>query len=572
MSIEFVKKGVNKASVVKANTQEQQIRYFSRSELQDNGVSEQYLQQWASRKFQTNDYFLNYVKSLFKTDNFLSFVKYLRKPLPSSKIVRNKIEPQLNRVFYSENSSFKYSVSGKEEQDFIPQLAPKKFNSEILHNLIYYHNSILVTLLDAEKENTPYRKFIDIGIVKSIEIKGDTIIKIAYTGSIEFDGKVYQGDYYIDDKEYKFYESKDSIEPLVAPHDLGHCPAHFIAANSYHKADAVVRESLLTFVRDDLESYTFLKTIQKMTEPNGAIPVAVTLNTDNDSNKDVEGIELEPNITNAMSSQKAEVASGISGKGSGILQVGTVHAVPRVEKIDGSIDMDIVSNFIKFHYIPAAQLKYFDEKVKLVEIDITSTIVGTIDLSGQPAKNEMQTEQGYVALQNTLTSLSSDISRIRKLSDYDMLALAYGKEAIQEIYIDYGNKFFLETETKLLKDLEIAPNIIERQNIITKLNMNRYKNNQEEYVRQSILYSLMPYIHDKDFDKAIAQQQVTDVNKQYQLRFTYWISVFEATYGDIVEFYAMLEGSNEDKKVLINNLIIKIITDEQAKNIITPNI
>ena len=103
MSKEFIELQVNKNLIHEAATQEEQLSYFTQSSLQDNHVSNEYLNQWAERNYSGNDYFLNYVKSVFKTENFLFFFKYLRKPLPSTKIINNKIKPQLNRVFTAEN-------------------------------------------------------------------------------------------------------------------------------------------------------------------------------------------------------------------------------------------------------------------------------------------------------------------------------------------------------------------------------------------------------------------------------------------------------------------------------------
>ncbi|MCP4336258.1 MAG: hypothetical protein GY679_00185, partial [Mycoplasma sp.] len=96
MSKEFIEKGYNKNAITEASTQEQQLLYFTKSELQDTS---EYITAWAERNYKSNDYFLNFVKQVFKTENFLFFFKYLRKPLPSTKLINNKIRPQLKRVF-----------------------------------------------------------------------------------------------------------------------------------------------------------------------------------------------------------------------------------------------------------------------------------------------------------------------------------------------------------------------------------------------------------------------------------------------------------------------------------------
>lgn len=72
MSQEFIKSGINSSSIQKASTQEKQLNYLLNSKLQETRFDEEYIKQWAEGKYQTDDYFLNWVKSIFKTENFLT--------------------------------------------------------------------------------------------------------------------------------------------------------------------------------------------------------------------------------------------------------------------------------------------------------------------------------------------------------------------------------------------------------------------------------------------------------------------------------------------------------------------
>jgi len=80
----------------------------------------------------------------------------------------------------------------------------------------------------------------------------------------------------------------------------------------------------------------------------------------------------------------------------------------------------------------------------------------------------------------------------------------------------------------------------------------------------------MPFANSKDFDIALAQDIVDDTTKLLQLRFNYWIDMFEAEYGDIVAFWDDNEGLTEKQKiVLITNLItsqIKVKLNEKASS------
>ncbi len=568
MSKEFIERGFNKSEIRKAAAQEVQLSYFTESQLQDDRLDTDYLQQWAERKYQTNDYFLNWVKIIFKTENFLTFVKYLRFPLPSAKLVNNEIEPQLRRVFNAEDADFKYDVTSQELSDFVGDLQIKKFNEDIFNRTLYKHNSILVEDLDPITPNTPKRFFVDIKDVVSIIASSRGIAKIAFTASIIRDNEIIEGILYIDDKIYAFFDKDHNLVGSEIPHDLGRTPANFISPGKY-KGSSIVRKSIYTYVREELEEYVFLKTLQRMTEPNGAIPVVSKLKVEDDTNKSYKGSELEPAPDGIMGSQKATISGQNESQGTGDLQTGTLHEI-NVEDVrgdDGTINMDVVTNWLKFHFIPIEALDYLKSRISELRRSIISTMVGDVVESSEESKNKLQIEKSISVLENILTALAESFNRIRKKSDSNILALKYGPDKVNEVFIHYGTDFFLESQTQLFEDLEKAPNGLERKNIIIRINQNRYKNNADQSSRLKLLYELLPYCSDKDFEIARETNTVSDPNMQYQLRFNYWIGLFEAQHGDIVTFWKQQDGTNAAKLVLINNLILTIIKANVTESI-----
>jgi hypothetical protein len=556
MSKEFIENQYNKNYLQKAFKQEKQLAYFTMSDMQENYLTTEYLNTWAERKYQTHDYFLNFVKSVFKTDNFLSFFRYLRKPLPSSKLINNKIAPQLRRVFNAENSEFKYIVDGAEDVDFYKLLNIKEFEQELFGRMLFKHNSLVVSDM---VEGNPYRYFIDISDVKSIEKTYDGKIKaVAFKGSIE--GIDEDGYIYIDNKKYSFFD-KEYNEINVVEHNLGRCPVHFISPKIIGEG-WVVRESIFTYIREELEEYTFLKTLQKMTEPNGAIPIVTQLDIEIEDSKDIDGNEDEPSSNDMMSSQRAEIQSTNPQSGDSLLQAGSIFKVPVIDKEDGSIDIETVKNLINFHYLPVEAMKYLQERIKEIEHSIIYTIVGgIIDGLKEGSKNELQVEESLSVLQNTLIYFADSFNYIRKLSDYDMLRLKYG-DRVREISIFYGSDFFLDTESMLYNNLERSKNPIERKSILIRINENRYRGNESKLNRQKILYDIIPYISDQEFEIALNAGRVSNETFELQTRFNYWISQFEALYGDIVSFYQMFDAENAQRLATINNLLTDIINNK----------
>jgi hypothetical protein len=226
---------------------------------------------------------------------------------------------------------------------------------------MFTHNSIIIT--DLEDVNKPFRTFIDIKNVTSIITDGSTIKKIAFRAAIEVDGKLVQGNVYIDDTSYKFFDD-DFIVLIDEPHDLEYCPARFIASTPFDVKNPIVRKSIFSFIRPELEEYSFLKTLLKMTEPNGAIPISTYLDTEDTSgnSNDFKGHDAEPSSNNAMSSQRADVQVTKSPS-NGKLQTGTSVKVSPPRKTDGSYDMDAVKNFFNFFYIPTEALRYIEERI-----------------------------------------------------------------------------------------------------------------------------------------------------------------------------------------------------------------
>ena len=109
MSKEFIEAKYNSNSLDIAVRQYKQLSYFLQSQVSEE-VRDDYFEKYVDRGFYNDDIFLNWVKSVFKTDNFLSFAKYYRNPNPSSKLINTRIKEPLSRVFFSEDSYFNYVV------------------------------------------------------------------------------------------------------------------------------------------------------------------------------------------------------------------------------------------------------------------------------------------------------------------------------------------------------------------------------------------------------------------------------------------------------------------------------
>lgn len=553
MPHEFVKQKVGSQELAKAVRQQEQLQYFTQSDIQGEVTSE-YLEAWSERKFAGNEIFLSFVKNVFRTENSLSFFKYLRNPLPSAELINDMVKTSLARVFYSEDAFVKYNIRG-EVVHSIPELDSKKFDESLFDNLLFRHNDIIITGL--KDINTPFREFLDIDNVVAIDSRDSVIHRIAYTAKLVIDEKLVKGIMFIDNTQYIFFN--DKIEPLAqVNHDLGETPADYITINAFSDED-VVRESLFSYVRGDLEEYVFLKTLQRMTEPNGVIPVTVVLDTKrNKDGQDIDGQkEGEPMTANGVNGQKARIGADVT-PGQSLAQTGTVVEVKPFTNQDGTVDLDITEKLINFHHMPVEPLKYLDDRIKEIKKDLIISLVGDFVEGNESAKNEMQVSRGYKKQEDKLRNVSLEMTRIRNLSDFKFLALQHGRDNV-EVDVFYGSDFFLESQEDLYKLFKDAPNPIERRNVLVKSAKNKNRFNRMKMEREVLLTHLLPYSSDEDFKNAVTRG-IDDTQFKYYNQFNYWIGLFEAEFGDILIFFETLEGTNSENLILINNLIIQIIT------------
>lgn len=571
MSAEFIKKGVGKSSLAKANRQERQLSYFTLSEVQEE-ITEAYIEAWLKRNSDSNSEFINWVKTVFRKNNFLAFFKYLRNPNPSSQLINDKILPHLERVFYADDSFSKYVIKGVSTES-VPEIDSDKFNESVFKALLFNHNSIMIH--DLEDVNQPFRDIVGIEKIAAIDSKDSVINRVAYTATVDLlneDGIAVSTDGYIymDAEMYSFY-SKDYELILTVEHDLKECPADYISAKAFGNDD-VVRKSIFSHTREKLEEYTFLKTIQRMTEPNGVVPIVTKLQAKESikGNKDVNKGSNEPPIHGMMSSQQAEFKKTTAGSNS-ILQAGSEISVPRILKDDGSVDMDMVKNYINFFYLPVDAMKFLSERLNEMEQDIVTSILGSLNTNAQ-RRNELDVRLGITSASDKLRSVSLQLSKIRKSSDFKLLALKYGRDNVSVDYF-YGSDFFLETQSDLYEMFKEAPNPIERKNILQRIARTKNRFNKDRASRDELMYELIPYSSDIDFKAAIDSQLVDAITFQLQTRFNYWLNLFEAQYGDVVVFWEALGDIPDSQKLtLINSLLTSIVKENTQQEAIVPQL
>lgn len=564
MSVDFIKSQKNKNSLLEADKQQKQILYFTKSEIQDE-PNNAYLTAWAERNYQGDDYFLNWIKSVFNNDNFMSVFKYMRKPLPSSRIVNNQIKPYLARVLYAEDSFFNYIID--KEPIYEPSdLRNDRYAKEYFNNWLFRTNDVYIT--DLKDVNSPYHYLVPVGAIVSIDHNRERITRISFPAKIndEF-GELIEGFAYIDDFKYEFYNS-DYVLIKRNTHDLGICPATFVGSKTLND-DFIVKENLFSYQRTDLEEYSLLKIFQKITDSNGTFPTITTIKPSESKLGGADrnsGSDAYPSNLMEMGSQVSALTEDTQKKGSPV-NTGTIIEIDskNIKSVDGNIDMSVVKDFINYFYVPVDILTFINKRISELEKSIVNISVANYKEDSQEgSKSDLHIGKTYDSAEDVIRSVSEELTELRTKLDFSRLALKHGKENV-EIDIFCGSKFFMESEKKLQELYDGAPNSLERRQVLVKLNKNRNRFNPNKGKRESLLYDIIPYATDVDFEKALEKNLVSDEEFVFQVKFHQWISRLESEFGDLLIFLDSLNMDKNSKITFIKKTIINLIRKENEQ-------
>jgi len=563
---EFIENCKYKAEINEAVKYEQELAYF----IQTNSAKNFYINsdQIIDDIWNQQNPFLNWMRGWMLKENFKSFMKFIRHPLPTASLIQDDIIPELKKVFDATNANYEYnftSNASKQPANAILKEWNTFYKDEVFNSLINNHNSVIIT--DYEDRKKPYRYEILIGDVFAIEPTYKGKIK-----KIAFKGKNIKGEdryFYYTDEFYSVYimQGEDYILESQNAHEISRCPADFISVEPLNNKSFVVRKSIFSNLKEKFENYVNYYTLQKMCLPHGAMPV-ITHYKQNQKpcNKEFSNgtkcINGYIGGMNGVLGNKDELIPCPICNSKTIIQAGTVIGLPIPKFGDnGESPIDLNANFVKFHYIPVEILEWWNKFIDEKYSEIKYILVGKgTELSNGQAKNIDQIARGNQTLENTLIELSGKLSKLQKSLDFKALKIVFGNSFI-DCSIDRGTDFYLETEFELRESLAKAIDPIDKENIINRLNYSIYKNNPERFERSNLLYKLLPYstISDLEFNSI---QGIDPKMKELRLNFNYYIDLFEAEYGNINIFFTEYFGesvSMSKKLEIARNILNKLI-------------
>lgn len=563
MGVDFIKNKINQKSLDLAKRQQRQILYFTKSKIQDD-VEREWTESFRNNKYSSDDYFQNFLRTVLLDDNFKTVLKYLRKPLASTTLINNEIFPSILKVLDAEDSRYDYYVDG----NYISEPLDLKKESRIkttLNSLFFRTNNLYVTDV---KDGEPYTYELDIEDVVSLDHNNKRVTRIAFTTCIyDENNKKIEGIAYMDDDVSEFYVYKEDGEinetPIKSVERVkGLCPVDFIGTELYDN-DFIVKKNPFSNLRGHLERYVILCTLQRINDINGTFPVTATIKSKGEVSRkiDTENIldmrELSKFDTSSVSNDSVyNVKPSPTQAGSN----SEFQLEDLVNPETGEVNMTILQNLVNYFYIPVDILEHIATDKRELERYIVATSIGTfIENKQEGGMSDLHVGKTYDAMEDRLRSISQELSLVLNRVHYNELSVKHEKV---ETDIFCGSKFYMMSVEELYNVYNTCPNPIEKDNILVKISNTKNLQNPNKRLRDNILYAVIPYSDSEDFKTALEYKLVDEETMRLQVQFKHYITMFEAKYGSIIEFWKSYDGTDEQKTDYIKKELIKIIKDE----------
>lgn len=522
------------------------------------------------------DVFLNWVSKLLPKDKYAIFLQLFKFPLSTSTVVED-VYRELERVFYSRNSSSSYQFTDSElAEDWanyrISHLhEPEIWKTEAWKRMQVSPNSILVVDMPTEQQDfrpEPYFYWLEIS----------EVIDYSTPNGIDLDWLIFKQPNdciaVFDDTYMRVYQldEKRSIKGLVTEvkHNLGFCPARFFWSTKLNEKNPDIKKNPITKELSNLDWYLFFSLSKQHLDLYAPYPIYSAYEADchfenNETGDYCDGGFLrnskgEYKILNDGTVERCPCCSEkrIAGPGSFL-------EVPIPNQAEGIADM---SNPVQITTVDRESLDYNVDECKRLHDDIVISIVGAGGtVSEKEAINETQVAANFESKTSVLNSLKINFEQAQKFVEDTICRLRYG-EAFISSSINWGTEFYVFTVQELYKKYETAKTNgmtdSELDAIAQQIIEVEYRNNPQVMQRMLILKQLEPYPH-KTLDEVMRLYEKGLLDKQkviLKLNFSSYIDRFERDNINIITF-----GSNislKDKIQIINQKLLDYANEEQT--------
>ena len=552
-----------KQLIKKASLMQKRLRFHTETNIAVSDIN------------QPTTLFLDWVSHLLPKDKYNIFLHLFKYPLPTPAVAED-VYRELERVFYSRNSSSSYQFTDSELAEDWQNFRRSNLNEPEIWKTIGWKrmqvspNSILIVDLPTQ-QNTfrpePYFYWLEIEDVIDYETPdGTTISWIVFKQS---ENKIAV----FDDVSIRVYQlnEKNEISGLVseAVHNLGFCPARFFWTTQLNEKNKELKKNPITKELSNLDWYLFFSISKQHLDLYAPYPIYSAYEADCHYENNETGDYCDGGFLRNSKGDWKFLADGTLEKcpccgNKRIAGPGSFLEVPVPNVSEGIADL---RNPVQITTIDKDSLDYnVDECVRLRNDIIISVVGSGGTVSEKEAINETQVAANFEAKTAVLNALKTNFEQAQKFVEDTICKLRYG-EAFISSSISWGTEFYVFTVKELYDKYKQAKDNgaseAELDAISQQIIEVEYRNNPLVMQRMLILKQLEPYPHKTQnevitlFDKGLL-----DKNKVIlKLNFSSYIDRFERENINIIAFGTNL--SLQDKVNTIYKKLLEYVTEEQ---------
>lgn len=520
--------------------------------------------------------FLQWVKTFLPKDKFNIFLQLFKFPLSTPAVVED-VYRELERVFYSRNSSSSYQFTDSELAEDWANYKKNSLNEPEIWKTTGWKrmqvspNSILVVdLPQIQKSSRPEPYFYWLEIDAVIDYQLSKLDDNAFEWLI-FNQPNHQIAVF-DDAYIRIYQlnEKNEIQSLVseASHDLGYCPARFFWSTQLNEKNKDLKKNPITKELSNLDWYLFFALSKQHLDLYAPYPIysayEADCNFENNETGDycdggfLRNAKGEYKILNDGTVERCPCCSEkrIAGPGSFL-------EVPVPNQSEGVADM---RNPVQITTIDKGSLDYNVNECTRLKNEIVISVVGSGGaVSEKEAINEMQVTANFESKTSVLNALKTNFELAQKFIEDTICKLRYG-DAFISSSISWGTEFYVFTVTELYSKYKQAKengaSNSELDAISQQILEVEYRNSPLVLQRMLILKQLEPYPHKtldeviKLFEKGLLDERLVKL----KINFNTLVDRFERENINIIEFAS--KKPLRDKINIITNKLLEYVTED----------
>lgn len=564
---EILQKPSKRQVIQKAVNMQRRLRFHTETNIAVSDIN------------QPTTVFLDWVQKLLPKDKFNIFLHLFKFPLSTPAVVED-VYRELERVFYSRNSSSSYQFTNSEfAEDW--QLFKKRslnepdvWKTQGWKKMRVSPNSILIVDLPREQKTSmpePYFYWLEIDdVVDYKTVEGDNC-QMEWLVFKQPENRIAV----FDDTSIRIFEldEHNEIKSLIseASHDLGYCPARFFWSTQLNEKNRELKKNPITKELSNLDWYLFFSISKQHLDLYAPYPIYSAYEADcnfenNETGDYCDGGFLrnskgEYKILNDGTVEKCPCCSEkrIAGPGSFL-------EVPVPNQTEGVADM---RNPVQITTIDRESLDYNVTECVRLKNEIVVSVVGSGgNVSEKEAINETQVTANFESKTSVLNALKTNFEQAQKFVEDTICRLRYGTAFIASS-ISWGTEFYVFTVSELYAKYKQAKDngasCAELDAISQQIIEVEYRNNPLVLQRMLILKQLEPYPH-KTMTEVISLYKEGLLNEdkvKLKLNFSSLIDRFERENINIIEFAS--NRPMREKINIINQKLLEYVSEDRTE-------